>query len=181
MNNNNNIKQGVTYGIIGGLIFLAISFGPWALGSVGDFVKVTTITNFIPFHFIILLVIGFKLRKDNGGLYSFKEALQFTFVAYVIYALIEAVGTYVLYVLLDPALTAKVLDISIANATQWFEKLGMPEEEIEKTIKKMQAEPKNTTFKQVFLGLGLSIGFNFLKALILSVIIKKNEELPDQI
>ena len=111
-NNNNNIKQGVTYGII------AILYGPWALGSVGDFVKVTTITNFIPFHFIILLVIGFKLRKDNGGLYSFKEALQFTFVAYVIYALIEAVGTYVLYVLLDPALTAKVLDISIANATQ---------------------------------------------------------------
>lgn len=178
---NNNIKQGITYGIIGGLIFLAISFGPWALGSVEDFVSVTTITNFIPFHFIILLVIGFKLRKNNDGLYSFKEALQFTFVGYVIYALIEAIGTYVLYVLLDPELTAKVIEIAIAKAMQMMEKLGAPEVEIENTIKKMRAEPKTTTFKQVFLGLGLAIGFNFVKALILSIIVKKNEEIPDQI
>jgi hypothetical protein len=31
---NKNIKQGVTYGIIGGLIFLALSFGLWAVGCV---------------------------------------------------------------------------------------------------------------------------------------------------
>lgn len=178
---NNNIKQGVTYGIIGGLIFLAISFGPWALGSVDDFVTVATVTNFIPFHFIILLVIGFKLRKENGGLYSFKDALQFTFMAYVVYSIIEAVGTYVLYAIIDPELTGKMIEIAIAKTTQMMEKLGAPEADIEKTIKKMQAEPKTTTFKQVFLGLGLAIGFNFVKALILSVIVKKNEEFPDQI
>ena len=55
------------------------------------------------------------------------------------------------------------------------------EAQVEETVKRMQAEPKITSFKQVFLGLGLAIVFNFVKALILSIIIKKNEEVPDQI
>jgi hypothetical protein len=33
----------------------------------------------------------------------------------------------------------------------------------------------------VFLGLGMSLVLNFVKALILSVIVKKNEEVPEQI
>ena len=73
---NNNIKQGVTYGIVGGLIFLALLFGLWAVGSVENFVAVTGVTTFIPYLFIILLVVGFKLRKDNGGLYSFNFYLS---------------------------------------------------------------------------------------------------------
>ena len=178
---NNNIKQGVTYGIVGGLIFLALLFGLWAVGSVENFVAVTGVTTLIPYLFIILLVVGFKLRKDNGGLYSFKEALQFTFVAYVVFALIEALGNYVLYALVDPDMTAKVMEISIAKTLQMMEKFGASEAQIEDTVKRMQAEPKITSFKQVFLGLGLSIVFNFVKALILSIIIKKNEEVPDQI
>ena len=178
---NNNIKQGLTYGVIGGLIFLVLLFGIWAVGSVENFVAVTGITTFIPYLFIILLAVGFKLRKDNGGLYSFKEALQFTFVAYVVFALIEALGNYVLYALIDPDMTAKVMEISIAKTLQMMEKFGASEAQVEETVKRMQAEPKITSFKQVFLGLGLAIVFNFVKALILSVIIKKNEEVPDQI
>jgi hypothetical protein len=178
---NNNIKQGVTYGIIGGLIFLVLSFGLWALGSVENYVAVTGVTTFIPYLFVILLVVGFKLRKDNGGLYSFKEALQFTFVAYIVYALIEAIGTYVLYAIVDPDMTAKVIEITIAKTLQMMEKFGASEAQIEETIKKIQAEPKTTSFKQVFLGLGLAIVFGFIKALVLSIIVKKNEEVPEQI
>jgi hypothetical protein len=178
---NNNIKQGLTYGIVGGLIFLVLLFGVWAVGSVENFVAISGVTTFIPYLFIILLVVGFKLRKDNGGLYSFKEALQFTFVAYVVFALIEALGNYVLYALVDPDMTAKVMEISIAKTLQMMEKFGASEAQVEETVKRMQAEPKITSFKQVFLGLGLAIVFNFVKALILSIIIKKNEEVPEQI
>ncbi len=178
---NNNIKQGLTYGIIGGLIFLFLLFGVWAIGTVENFVAVTGVTTFIPYLFIIILVVGFELRKDNGGLYSFKEALQFTFVAYVVFALIEAFGNYVLYALVDPDMTAKVMEISIAKTLQMMEKFGASEAQVEDTVKRMQAEPKITSFKQVFLGLGLAIVFNFVKALILAIIIKKNEEVPEQI
>jgi hypothetical protein len=37
---NNNIKHGITYGIMGGLIFLALSFGLWAVGSVENYVEI---------------------------------------------------------------------------------------------------------------------------------------------
>jgi hypothetical protein len=178
---NNNIKQGVTYGIIGGLIFLVLSFGLWAVGSVENYVAVTGVTTFIPYLFIILLVVGFKLRKDNGGLYSFKDALQFTFVAYVVFAVMEAVGNYVLFAIVDPDMTAKVLEISVTKTLQMMEKFGASEAQIDEAVKRIQAEPKVTSFKQVFLGLGMSLVFNFVKALILSVIVKKNEEVPEQI
>jgi hypothetical protein len=78
-------------------------------------------------------------------------------------------------------MTAKVIEIAIAKAVQMMEKFGAPEAQIEETIKRMQAEPKVTSFKQVFLGLGLAIVFGFIKALVLSVIVKKNEEVPEQI
>jgi hypothetical protein len=81
----------------------------------------------------------------------------------------------------DPEMTAKVIEIAIAKTMQMMEKFGASEAQIEETIKKMQAEPKVTSFKQVFLGLGLSIVFGFIKALVLSIIVKKNEEVPDQI
>ena len=55
---NNNIKQGLTYGIVGGLIFLVLLFGLWAVGSVENFVAVTGVTTFIPYLFIILLVVA---------------------------------------------------------------------------------------------------------------------------
>ncbi len=48
---NNNIKQGLTYGIVGGLIFLVLLFGLWAVGSVENFVAVTGVTTFIPYLF----------------------------------------------------------------------------------------------------------------------------------
>lgn len=178
---NNNIKQGLTYGVISGLIFLVLLFGSWATCTVENFVAVSGVTNFIPYLFVILGVVGFKLRKDNGGLYPFKEALQFTFVAYVVFALIEAMGNYILYALIDPEMTAKVMEITIAKTLQMMEKFGAPEAKIEETIKTLQAEPKVTSFKQVFLGLGYAIVLNFIKALVLSIIIKKNEEVPDQI
>ena len=180
---NNNIKQGLTYGIIGGLIFLVQLFGSWAICSVKNFVIVSGITSIFPFLFIILLVVGFKLRKDNGGLYSFQEALQFTFFAYVVFAIIEAFGNYLLYALVDTDLTKNVIPATILLWQQLFEYLGFPwpDEEISNKDVKRQLESEITNFKQVFLGLGLAIVLNFVKALILSIIIKKNEEIPDQI
>ena len=62
---NNNIKQGLTYGIVGGLIFLVLLFGLWAVGSVENFVAVTGVTTFIPYLFIILLVRQHLLVNDK--------------------------------------------------------------------------------------------------------------------
>jgi uncharacterized membrane protein len=122
-----NLNQtAITYGIITGLIYLALTFGAWSIGSTDTFVSITGITTFIPYVIVTLIIVGIKLRKSNDNLLSFQEALKFSFLAYVIYALIEAIGNYVLYALVDPDLTAKVMEITM-----------------QKTMKSHLAQPSN--------------------------------------
>lgn len=173
-------QSAIMYGVITGLIFLAITFGTWAMGSTESFVSITGITIFIPFVIVTLIIGGIKLRKSNGNVMTFQEALKFTFLAYVIYAVIEAVGNYVLYAIVDPDLTAKVMEITIQKTMKMMEAFGGSEQQIEEAMDKVKEEPKHTSFKQVFLGLGISLIFNFCKSLLISLIIRREEKFGDQ-
>ena len=175
----NVINEGVKYGIIGGLLFLLINFGAWGIGSTDTFVSVISISSFIPYLIIILIVAGLRLRKSNDNLLPFKDALKFVFVAYIIIALTEAVGNYVLYNFLDHELTAKVFEISKEKALKMMQKFGASDQQIDDSMKKMDSEARQTTFKTVFLGLGFAIIFNFVKSLLIALVIRKEEKFAD--
>ena len=175
----NVVNEGVKYGIIGGLLFLLINFGAWGIGSTATFVSVIGISSFIPYVIIILIVMGLKLRKANDNLLPFKDALKFAFVAYLIIALTEAVGNYVLYNFLDHDLTAKVFEISREKALKMMQKFGASDQQVEDAMKKMDSESKQTTFKTVFLGLGLAIVWNFVKSLLIALVIRKEEKFAE--
>ncbi len=174
-------QSAITYGVITGLIFLALNFGGWAMASTDTYVSIIGICTFIPYVIITLIVAGIKLRKQNGNLMTFAEALKFTFLAYVIYALIEAIGNYVLYALVDPDLTAKVMEISLQKTQKMMEAFGASEQQIEEAMSKAQNEPPHTSFKQVFLGLGIGLIWNFVKSLLISLIIRREPKLEDQL
>lgn len=174
-------QAAITYGIITGLIFLAISFGGWAMASTSTYVSILGICTFIPYVIITLIIAGIKLRKQNDNLMTFAEALKFTFLAYVIYALIEAIGNYVLYAIVDPDLTAKVLEITIQKTQKMMEAFGASEQQMEEAMTKAQSEPQFTSFKQVFLGLGMALIWNFVKSLLISLIIRREPKFEDQL
>lgn len=177
-----NLNQtAITYGVITGLIYLALTFGAWAIGSTDSFVSITGITTFIPYVIVTLIIVGIKLRKSNNSLLSFQEALKFTFLAYVIYALIEAIGNYVLYALVDPDLTAKVMEITMQKTMKMMEKFGASEQQLEEAMAKVKEEPKHTSFKQIFLGLGITLIWNFCKSLLISLVIRKEAKFEDQL
>lgn len=173
-------KSAITYGVITGLIYLVLTFGAWSIGNTGTFVSITGITTFIPYVIVTLIVAGIKLRKSNNNLMSFQEALKFTFLAYVIYALIEAIGNYVLYAVIDPDLTAKVMEITIQKTMKMMEAFGASESQMEEAMAKVDAEPKFTSFKQIFLGLGLALIWNFVKSLLISLIIRREAKFEEQ-
>ncbi len=175
----NVVNEGLKYGIIGGLLFLLINFGAWGIGSTATFVSVISISSFIPYVIIILIVMGLKLRKAYDNLLTFKDALKFAFVAYLIIALTEAVGNYVLYNFLDHDLTAKVFEISREKALKMMQKFGASDQQVDDAMKKMDGEAKQTTFKTVFLGLGLAIVWNFVKSLLIALVIRKEEKFAD--
>ncbi len=174
-------QTAITYGVIAGLIFLAINFGAWALADTPTYVSALGITTFIPYVIVLLIVGGIRLRKQNENLMTFSEALKFTFLAYVIYALIEAIGNYVLYAIVDPDLTSKVLEITLQKTQKMMEAFGASAQQTEDAISKAQKEPQTTSFKQVIVGLGTSLIWNFIKSLLISVIIRREPKFDDQL
>ena len=60
-----------------------------------------------------------------------------------------------------------------------MQKFGASEEQIDDAMKKMDAEAKQTTFKTVFLGLGTSIVWNFVKSLLIALVIRKEEKFAE--
>lgn len=173
-------QSAIMYGVITGLIFLAITFGAWAMGSTESFVSIIGIATFVPFVVVTLIIGGIKLRKSNGNLMTFQEALKFTFLAYVIFAIIEAVGNYVLYAVIDPDLTAKVMEITIQKTMKMMETFGASEQQVEEALEKAKQEPKHTSFKQVFLGLGIGLIWNFCKSLLISLVIRREAKFEEQ-
>ncbi|MFN3665502.1 MAG: DUF4199 domain-containing protein [Sediminibacterium sp.] len=177
-----NLNQSaITYGVITGLIFLALNFGGWAMVSTDTYVSIIGITTFVPYVIVTLIIAGIKLRKQNDNLLTFAEALKFTFLAYVIYALIEAVGNYVLYAIVDKDLTAKVMEISLAKTQKMMEAFGASEQQMEEAMARAQKEPPHTSFKQVFLGLGIGLIWNFVKSLLISLVIRREPKFEDQL
>ncbi len=174
------INEGLKYGVVGGLIFLLINFGAWGLGTTATYVSAVSISSFIPYMIIILIIVGLRLRKGNSNLLSFQEALKFAFVAYITVAFIEAVGNYVLYNFIDHNLTAKVFEISKTKALKMLQTFGASDQQIDDTMKKLDADSEQTTMKNVVLGFGLALVWNFCKSLLIALVIRKEVKFSEE-
>jgi hypothetical protein len=175
----NLINEGVKYGLICGLTAVLLMYGSWAI-DITTFTSVMFTTTFIPYMIIILLVGGFAVRKLNGGYLNFQEGLKFNFLAYAVAAVIVAVATYVLYNLIDETLTEKSAQIGLEKTRAMMEKFGASEEDIEKTMASSAESMKQTGLKEILMGTGLGLIWDFVKSLLLTLVIRKEETLEDQ-
>lgn len=164
----NFIKEGVKIGLINGAIALLLMYGSYFAG-LDAFVTTQFIARFIPYMMIILIVYGFQLRKRNGDYLAFKEGLQYSFMSYVVVALLMAIGTYILFNLVDKDLTQKSFAVSLER----LDKMGMKEEEIERAIGRR--EDQKTDFRNIFLGTGFGLIWDFVVSLIVAVIIRREK------
>jgi len=167
-------REGIKVGIINGLIALALMYGSYSMGM-DVFINQQYLNTFLPYMIIVLLIAGFRLRKKNGGYLSFKEAMQFTFLSYVIAAILIAIGTYILYNLIDKDLTEKSFALGIEKTRGVMERLGASDDEIEKTLGRMENEKTETGFKTILLGTGLGLIWDFVKSLLITLIIRKEK------
>lgn len=164
----NFVREGIKIGLINGAIALLIMYGSYFAG-LDTFVTAQFYSKFIPYMMIILIVYGLQLRKKNGGYLTFKDGLQYSFLSYVIVALLVAIGTYILFNLVDKDLTQKSFDLSLER----LNKMGMKQEDIEKAIGKR--EEQKTDFGTIFLGTGMGLVWDFVVSLIVSIIIRREK------
>jgi hypothetical protein len=167
-------REGIKVGIINGLIALALMYGSYFMGM-NTFINQQYFNTFLPYMITVLLITGFQLRKRNGGYLSFKEAIKFTFLSYVIAAVIVAIGTYILFNLIDKDLTEKTFVLGMEKTRGFMERMGASDEEIEKTLGKMENQKAETGFKTILLGTGMGLIWDFVKSLLVSIIIRKEK------
>ena len=175
----NVVNEGVKWGSICGLLAVLLMYGSWAMG-LSTFVTFQFWANFVPYMIVILIIAGFQVKKQNDGLLPYAQALKFTFLSYVVVALITAIATYVLYNLIDPELTQKSTQIGIEKIRGMMEKFGSSEEDIAKAVKNAEIEgAKGTGIGKIFLGTGLFLIWDFVKSLLIALVIRKEEKFAD--
>lgn len=175
----NIINEGLKYGIICGLIAILVMFGSWAAG-INTFTTIQFYSAFIPYMIAIILLGGFQLRKQNEGFLSFAESLKFSFLAYVIAAILVAIATYILYNIIDKELTVKSGQIALEKSRALMEKMGAKEDDIEKTMKSSAESMQETGIGKILLGTGLGLIWDFCKAMLISLVIRKEKKFEDQ-
>lgn len=170
----NFVQEGLKIGIINGVFALLLIYVPYYMG-LNTFVNVQFVANFLPYMIAVLLIKGLQLRKENGGYLSFKEGLQFAFASYVVAAVLVAIGTYILYNVIDKDLTQKVFDTTIEKTRGMMERMKMPDDEIDKAIADAQSKKQETGLKNIILGTGLGLIWDFVKSLLVALIIRREK------
>jgi uncharacterized membrane protein YccC len=176
----NAINEGLKYGAICGLAAILIMYGSWA-GGITFFTGAVFYSTFIPYMVAIIVIGGLQLRKQSGGFLNYKEALKFSFLSYAVAAVIVAIGTYILYNIIDPTLTEQSARIALEKTRQMMEKFGASEADIEKSLKESEKSMKETGLKQILIGTGWGLIWDFAKSLLISLIIRKEQKPEDQL
>lgn len=177
-----NKKESVKYGVILGLISLAIGLIVLFISkSLESFWLLTSVSfglNTIV-YILIALAFAYALRKKNGGYWNFSIALKSTFLMLLISTLIATISTTVYVQVINPALQEEVLRNTINVTIEQLETSGAPDDVIDTRVATLE-EQMNTlgqiTFKSTFRSLMISILMQFVFSLILAAI-TRNEKL----
>lgn len=168
----NFVREGAKIGFINGAIALLLMYGSYFAG-LDTFVTVQFISKLIPYMMLILVIYGLQLRKRNGGYLAFRDGLKYSFMSYVVVAILVAIGTYILFNLVDKNLTQKSFDLSMEKMKGSLINMGMKEEEIEKAMGKRDAQ--KTDLPTIFLGTGFGLIWDFIVSLLVALIIRREK------
>jgi hypothetical protein len=96
-------------------------------------------------------------------------------MSYVIVTVVVAVGTYILFNLIDKNLTQKTFDIGVEKTRNFMQGLGAKPEDIDKEVERMGGTPKDTGIKTIVFGAGQDLIWHFIKSLLITLIIRKEK------
>ncbi|QNR24005.1 DUF4199 domain-containing protein [Croceimicrobium hydrocarbonivorans] len=124
---------------------------------------------------IMEVLASLKVRKDNGGILSFKDAFTSVILVFLIAVIPTSLLTYVLFNFIDPEITELVKERSIEATISLLEKFNTPQEQIdiavEEALKQDQFSLTSITKSLLYRFIGVS-----LFGLIVAAIVKKKSE-----
>lgn len=173
---NKALVYGLIYGVIGiglGAVYMLIAKD---ITSFMTFYGVTFLMNFgLTLAIIIYFVI--RLRKDNGGYWSFKTALQHIFIFFAVSIVISTFGSRVFNAAV-PQIQEEMINNSLNLTIESMESFGADDEAIDEAVANIEKERDKLgqiTIGQTIRGMFVSFLLYFVFALILAAIFKKEK------
>lgn len=174
-------KKSVIYGIILGMISfilgLIVLFVVKDLNSFWGVMSMSFVVN-TGIFVIISALFSFSLRKANGGYWSFSIALKSIFMMLAISTIISTIGTQIYVNFVNPSLQEQVVKHTINVTIEYMEKNNVPDEVIDSKIAELEKQVDaigKITLGQIFKGLAITLLFQFVFALLLSALSKREK------
>ena len=115
----------IRYGVIGGLIGVALGLGTYLAGMQGTIPTILNIVSFVVGILIIVYAIRDHRDNDLGGFISYGRCVGVGVLTALIMGVISAIWTIVLYNFIDPDIMATLMEPQM----EAMEEAGMSEED----------------------------------------------------
>jgi len=173
-----SIIYGIVLGVISFVLGLIVLFVVKDLNSFWGVMSMSFIVN-TGIFVIISALFSFSLRKANGGYWSFSIALKSIFMMLAISTIISTIGTQVYVNFVNPTLQEKVVTHTINVTIEYMEKNNVPDEVIDSKIAELEKQVDaigKITLGQIFKCLAITLLFQFVFALLLSALSKREKQ-----
>lgn len=163
-------KNGVTYGVIAGIVSVLIT-------TIVYSVDLSLMTKWWFGLIVIAISLGIsiallsKTKKELKGNFTFKEAFTTYFICSVIGTLISVLFTIVLFNFIDPAAKETLKELILEFTKNIMQKMGAPASEMNKALKEIASKDSYSIVEQLK-GSVFSIAFSAILGLILAAIFK---------
>lgn len=161
---------GIKYGIIAGFLYVVLLILQYSFTA--DNPINFSATKFISYLLIIAVFVRCALahRKNLGGYTDFRSLVHVLTITIIITELFYSVFNFIYLKFIDP----QFIDNLINNFMLWFERKGIPEDQIDAQLGRMREKTGDPlSLKNNVLGLAQSIVFDGIIAFIIAAVLKK--------
>lgn len=172
---NPDYKLPIRYGLIGGMIMVAISLITYMFyATLFGSMWVQMAFGFLTMGIMIFIPVwGTVSYKHEMGSLSFIQAVTACMIIIFLTLLFSNVITYIIPNWLDKEYAQHLYDIVVANTTATMEKFGASDEDIEKAMERVTLEQFTPTILSTLKSFGISLGLGLILSLIVALFVKR--------
>jgi hypothetical protein len=174
------MNQGLKFGLIMGFIQIAI----YTLLYIVDKNLMVDFKVGLGIMIINIVLMVWPVRdykKMNGGTITFKDAFIICVLTIAGGSLLYIIFSYFLYNIIDPSLADFIKEQSIEKTAGFMERMGVPQEEIEKGIARIEAQDFKMSPAKLSGTFFQTVLFGCIPALIIAAILRTKTQPVDDI
>lgn len=174
------MNQGLKFGLINGFIQIAIYTLLYILDK-NLLVDFKVLLGVLVINITLMVWPVRDYKKINGGVITFKDAFFICLLTIVGGSLLIIVFNYFLYNVIDPGLADFIKEQSIEKTVGFMERMGVPQEEIEKGIARIEDQDFKMTPSKLGAQFLQTVLFGCIPALIIAAILRTKTQPVDDI